>query len=74
LLETGESGAGKTTEIEDMIKDFNAEHIALPFGKNARLASCELDRKGNWKTLGRKTLKSIGYPVSEKARLIQAEI
>ncbi|MEO9896251.1 MAG: AAA family ATPase, partial [Paracoccaceae bacterium] len=74
LLVTGKSGAGKTTEIESMIKDFNSEQIALPSGQNARLASCELDRKGNWKALGRKTLKSIGYPVSDKARLTQAEI
>ena len=74
LLVTGKSGAGKTTEIESMIKDFNSEQIALPSGSNARLASCELDRKGNWKALGRKTLKSMGYPVSDKARLTQAEI
>jgi len=74
MVLTGKSGAGKTTELENLVKEFNADDIPLPSGQKARLASCDLDRKGGWKALGQKTLASMAYPISDKARMTQPEI
>lgn len=74
LLVTGPSGAGKTTEIEDMLKRFNKEAIPLPDGRSAKFAGCFLTAKGSWKDLGSTTLKALGYPITDKTRRTQFEI
>lgn len=56
MVVTGKSGSGKTTEIENMIRNFNASEIELPGGQTAQMVAKELDRKGGWKDLGKKTL------------------
>ncbi|SFD42134.1 ATP-binding protein [Roseivivax sediminis] len=74
LVVTGLSGTGKTREITKMLDEFNGNALPLPDGKPARVVHCLLDRKGGWKDLGRKTLKAMGYSLSERARLTQSEI
>lgn len=73
LLVTGASGAGKTTEVEKLIEDFNKYQAVLPNGKTAKFATHVLDRKGTWKDLGKDTLKFI-YPASDGARMTQGAI
>ncbi|SPJ26140.1 ATP-binding protein [Palleronia abyssalis] len=74
LLVTGQSGTGKTTEIMKLISRFNESSVPLPNGNTARFVHCELDGKSTWKDLGRKTLKALGYPISDKTRRTQFEI
>jgi hypothetical protein len=74
LVVTGKSGSGKTAEIESMMKRFNASNIALPSGRNARMVSKELDRKGGWKDLGKKSLHAMGYPIQDKTRHTQTTL
>jgi len=74
LLVTGASGAGKTTELEKLLREFHLSQAILPNGAKARFAPCVLDRKGTWKDLGKNTLHAMGYPLSDKARKTQAQI
>tara|TARA_R100000750_G_scaffold36404_2_gene23472 strand:- start:2503 stop:3468 length:966 start_codon:yes stop_codon:yes gene_type:complete len=74
LMVTGVSGTGKTTELEKLLREFNLSQAILPNGAKARFATCVLDRKGTWKDLGKDTLHAMGYPLSDKARITQAEI
>nr|WP_263481079.1 AAA family ATPase [Pseudosulfitobacter pseudonitzschiae] len=74
LVVTGKSGSGKTSEIVNMMANFNAAEIALPGGQNARMVSKELDRKGGWKDLGKKTLRAMGYPIEDNVRMSQSAI
>ncbi|ETD85270.1 ATP-binding protein [Rhodobacter capsulatus] len=74
LVVTGQSGTGKTAEIEKLMRDFHASNAGLPEGRTAKFPMCVLDRKGSWKDLGRNTLDAMGYPLSDKARLTQAQI
>lgn len=74
LVVTGSSGAGKTTEIEKLMRDFHAFNAILPNEQSAKIAMCVLDRKGSWKDLGRNTLHAIGYPTSDNARMTQSQI
>jgi hypothetical protein len=74
IVVTGLSGAGKTAEIEKMKENFNADKIPLPGALKAKMISRELDRKGGWKALGSMTLKTMGYPLSDNARLDQTSI
>lgn len=74
LVVTGSSGAGKTTEIEKLMRDFHASNAILPDEQAAKIAMCVLDRKGSWKDLGRNTLHAIGYPISDRARITQPQI
>lgn len=74
LVVTGASGSGKTSEIVNMMNNFNATQIALPGGQKARMVSKELDRKGGWKDLGKKTLRAMGYPIEDKIRMTQSAI
>jgi len=74
LVVTGASGAGKTTEIEKLLREFNLSQAILPNGTGARFETCVLDRKGTWKDLGKNTLHAMRYPLSEKARITQAQI
>jgi len=73
LVVTGKSGAGKSTEIMNLLKNFNTSGAMLPTGQPARMVACELNRKDNWKVLGQKTLTNMRYPVSDRARLTQPE-
>ncbi|WP_439525061.1 ATP-binding protein [Marivita sp.] len=74
LLVTGESGAGKTTELVNLLRDFNSHGVALPNGTNASIKICLLDGKGTWKDLGKNTLHATGYSLSERARSTQSKI
>lgn len=74
LVITGASGAGKTTELEKLLREFNLSQAILPNGAGARFETCVLDRKGTWKDLGKNTLHAMGYPVSDNARMTQAQI
>ena len=74
LLVTGMSGSGKTAEISDMLNRFNESAVPMPDGNSARFARCVLEAKGSWKDLGRKTLHSLGYPITNKTRRTQFEI
>lgn len=74
LVVTGASGAGKTTEIEKLLREFNLSQAILPNGTGARFETCVLDRKGTWKDLGKNTLHVMRFPMSDKARVTQAQI
>ncbi|WP_417241836.1 ATP-binding protein [Celeribacter sp.] len=74
LLVTGQSGSGKTKEIEELLKRFNAGNIRLPTGQPARFAECMLKGTLGWKDLGRNSMRAIGFPLSDRARLTQIEI
>ncbi|WP_312531014.1 ATP-binding protein [Paracoccus sp. (in: a-proteobacteria)] len=74
LLVTGKSGAGKTSEVNHIIKSFNASGPILPDGRTARIVSCMLDAKGGWKGLGTMTLAALGYPLADTARNTQIQI
>jgi len=74
LLITGESGSGKTKEVEHLIANFNESMPTLPSGQPARIVSCFLDGKSGWKGLGRKSLKALGYHIAENSRNTQDRI
>lgn len=74
LLVTGLSESGKTRETNEVLKLLHAEQVPLPSGAPARIVQCDLSRAGGWKDLGRRTLKAMGYPLSDTARVTQAEI
>ena len=74
LLVTGKSGVGKTHEINDLLRKFNDEAIALPSGKPARIVKCILDGKTGWKGLGLKTLHALGYNQALTSKATQARI
>lgn len=74
LLVTGLSESGKTRETNEVLKLLHAERVPLPNGAPARIAECDLSRAGGWKDLGRRTLKAMGYHLSNSARLTQADI
>ncbi|WP_412506101.1 AAA family ATPase [Roseovarius sp. SYSU LYC5161] len=74
LLITGLSESGKTRETNEVLKLLHAEEVPLPNGTSARIAQCDLSRVGGWKDLGRRSLKSMGYHLSDSARLTQADI
>lgn len=74
LVVTGLSGSGKTKEIRDLLRRFKESAAALPSGQPARIVECILDAKGGWKDLNRKTLKAIGYPISDSSRLTQSAL
>lgn len=74
LLVTGQSGAGKSKEIGDLLGRFNASDTRLPSGEKASFACCVLSSKGGWKDLGKHTLRALGYPIDDKARRTQTEI
>ncbi|MFX0546660.1 AAA family ATPase [Roseovarius sp. S1116L3] len=74
LLITGLSESGKTREINEILAQLRAQEIPLPNGNPARIVQCVLNRTGGWKDLGRKTLKAMGYCLSDSARLNQTEI
>lgn len=74
ILVTGQSGSGKTKEIEELLKRFNASNIPLPSGQSARFAECILTGTQGWKDLGRNSMRAIGFPLDGKARLTQVEI
>ncbi|MEA5160718.1 ATP-binding protein [Cereibacter johrii] len=40
----------------------------------SRIVECILDAKGGWKDLNRKTLKAMGYPISDSSRLTQSAL
>lgn len=61
---TGLSGSGKTAEISDMLKRFNASVVSMPGGQNAKFERCVLEAKGSWKDLDRKTLHALGHAIS----------
>lgn len=74
LLVTGLSESGKTRETNEVLKLLHAEPVPLPNGTPARIAQCDLSRAGGWKDLGRRTLKAMGYYLSDNVRLTQTEI
>ena len=74
LLVTGLSESGKTRETNEVLKLLHAERVPLPTGAPARIAQCDLSRAGGWKDLGRRTLKAMGYHLSDNARLTQTDI
>lgn len=74
LLVTGLSESGKTRETNEVLKLLHAEQVPLPTGTPARIAQCDLSRAGGWKDLGRRTLKAMGYHLSDNARLTQTDI
>lgn len=74
ILVTGQSGSGKTKEIEELLKRFNASNIPLPSGQSARFAECILTGTQGWKDLGRNSIQAIGFPLDSRARLTQVEI
>lgn len=74
ILVTGQSGSGKTKEIAELLKRFNASNILLPSGQPARFAECELKGTLGWKDLGKNSMRAIGFPVADRARLTQVEI
>ncbi|GGH63766.1 AAA family ATPase [Frigidibacter albus] len=74
LLVTGQSGSGKTEEVDRLVNAFNASEAMMPSGMPARFVSCVLDGKVAWKELGRETLRGLGYPISDKSRATQVQI
>lgn len=74
LLVTGPTGAGKSTEIENLINMFHDSNAALSDGTVARIISCNLDAKDGWKSLGTKTLEALGYKLADTARNTQQQI
>lgn len=74
LLVTGLSGAGKTKELGRIVQLFNDSALELPDGRRASIVPAVLNRSAGWKYLGQNTLKAMGYPVSDRARLTQPEI
>jgi len=73
ILVTGESGTGKSKEIQTLLKRFNESGAMLPNGQPARFAECILKTTQSWKDLGRNTLKAVGYPLSDRVKLTQSE-
>ncbi|WP_373365309.1 hypothetical protein [Cereibacter sphaeroides] len=51
------------------MRRFQESAAVLPSGQPARIVECILDAKGGWKDLNRKTLKAMGYPISDSSRL-----
>ena len=74
ILVTGQSGSGKTKEIAELLKRFNASNILLPSGQPARFAECALKGTLGWKDLGKNSMRAIGFPVANIARLTKVEL
>jgi hypothetical protein len=74
LVVSGESGSGKTAEIEALKENFNHYKTPLPNGTTAKMVTKELDRKGGWKALGSKTLKTMNYPLADNSRMNQTAL
>lgn len=74
VLLTGPSGCGKTREMNDLLRRFMESEALLPDGQPARFLECVLDSKEGWKGLGKKTIKAMGYPISDSSRLTQTAI
>lgn len=74
MLVTGRSGSGKTRELEDLIRRFNASGARLSDGRQAQIAQCMLSGIGGWKGLGARAAKALGYPIASKSKLTHEEI
>ena len=46
----------------------------LPDEQPARFETCVLSATDSWKDLGRRTLRAMGYPIADGARLTQTTI
>lgn len=62
LIVTGESRSGKTTEIEDLVNQFNDQKYILFDDVPARIISCKLSGVVSWKDMGLNVLKELGFP------------
>jgi hypothetical protein len=69
LVLTGPSGAGKSREMNQLLTKFRASGSLLPSGEPAKMVKCVLDRKDGWKSLGIKTLKSMGFEIPDNTRI-----
>lgn len=68
----GESRQGKTTEILNILENFNSNGEIMPDGRPAKIIHLKLNAKVSWKALGERVLDSLGYP--SKGRHNQTQI
>ncbi|EGJ20324.1 hypothetical protein RSWS8N_19229 [Cereibacter sphaeroides WS8N] len=72
LVVIGESGSGKTTEINEALRRFAADPRPLECGLDRRFVQLALNGETTWKALGLELLKQLGFEVS--ARRTEHEI
>lgn len=72
LVVIGESGSGKTTEINEALRRFAADPRPLECGLHRRFVQLALNGETTWKALGLELLKQLGFEVS--ARRTEHEI
>lgn len=63
LVVIGESGSGKSKEIDECLQRFMAEGSTLECGIEKRILQYALDGETTWKALGLQLLERLGYPL-----------
>lgn len=63
IVVIGDSRQGKSTEIDEMLKQFNDGTTIMPDSRPAQIVSCLLSGKVTWKVLGIEILKVLGYDI-----------
>ncbi|UTH48863.1 TniB family NTP-binding protein [Loktanella salsilacus] len=64
LVVIGESGSGKSTEIDKALERFLADGSALECGLEKLILQVALDGETTWKALGLQVLTKLGYPLA----------
>ncbi|WP_420024054.1 TniB family NTP-binding protein (plasmid) [Cereibacter azotoformans] len=72
LVVVGESGTGKTREINQALKRFASDPAPLECGLQRRFLQLALVGETTWKALGIELLKELGFPIT--ARRTEHEI
>lgn len=72
LVVIGESGSGKTTEINEALRRFSADPRPLECGLERKFVQLALEAETTWKALGIQLLKNLGFELT--ARRTEHEI
>lgn len=66
LILTGESGSGKTREIDKALARLKQRRPVLECGRETRVLQVFLDGESTWKAVGLQILEDLGYPTDAR--------
>ena len=64
VMVIGDSRQGKTTEINDVLDQFNDGSVIMPDDRPGKILTCTLSAKVTWKALGYTLLAIMNYPAT----------